>query len=166
MDRALRFTLFALCAFAGGLVTILVSQSRDEPQAQVVPIADEPEEELDWDQLAIREREQGEQRAEVIRAAAAREPVDPEWAPITQRQIADRFAVHGPSGSTLISATCKTSLCIVEIETLSPAESGGLQRWHRFFGLSRGWVLPREPAQDGPSRSVIFLARDGHSLPG
>jgi hypothetical protein len=171
MDRSLRFVLFMTGTVLGGLLVAFAGKSTDRAKAEVdalgeeLAIRDVPREEPDLDELAIREREQGERRAEAITAAADREAVDPDWGPPTQRQIVDRFATEAPPGTTLISATCKTTLCIAEIESIGRDGSIGPPTWMALFGLPRGFVLPPEPSQDGTYRSVVFLARDGHSLP-
>lgn len=147
-----------------------MNEVKDElaPQDSVTAsgkVGDTPVGETDLIVLAIREREQGERRAEAILAAAAREAVDPEWGPTTRQEIVERFASKAPAGHTLISATCKTTLCIAEIEILSSEESSAPPVWSALFGLPRGFVLSRDPDSGGVYRSVVFLARHGHPLP-
>jgi hypothetical protein len=122
---------------------------------------DEPETE---EELAIRVRERGKQRAATITEAADSEPVDPDWGPATQQQITERFAVKAPIGFELQSVTCKTSLCIAEIET--PSRKAGIQEvgWHRFLGSSRAYIHHGEEGGD-THHVTVFLARDGHPLP-
>jgi hypothetical protein len=171
IQRIIQFILFSFAACIGAVAVTLVSKATDAPeevpkvleqqQLEQQPPLDEP----DFDKLVIREREHGERRAEVITSAADREPIDHDWAPDMQRQLAERFARNGPADSRLLSTTCKTSLCIVEVETASRMQAIGLQPWQQFFGLSRGFVTARVSEHDGEFRNVIFLARDGHSLP-
>jgi hypothetical protein len=193
MDRAVRFSLFALGTFIGSLFVLFATQSTDTGDDEAVlgkggreidalgeevaqlraelawrgatATADEDSQEPDWGELEIREREQGERRAAAITAVAARETVDPDWGPATERQIADQFAAHGPPDATLLSVTCKSTLCIAEMETSSRKKSTGQLAWRAFFGLSRGFVLHRESTPDRGFRSVVFLAREGHRLP-
>lgn len=140
-------------------------QARQDRLTASAEISELRLEEPDVATLVIRQREQGERRALAITAAADREAVDPDWGPAMQRQIIERFTAGGPAGATMISATCKTTLCIAEIENRSNDGNIGPPAWVALFGLSRGFVRPREPGQDGPYRSVVFLAREGHSLP-
>jgi hypothetical protein len=122
------------------------------------------EQDLDGAELEDHVRERGKRRAALITAAAERESVDPDWGPATERQIIERFAIKAPAEFELLSAMCKTSICIAEVQTPSRKASIGQMGWHRFFGLSRAYVHHRGETDDG-FHTVVFLARDGHSLP-
>lgn len=119
----------------------------------------------DFALIEAREREQSERRAATIAEAAAREAVDPHWASATERSIAEAFAIHAPPGSWLRSATCKTTLCILEIELPNGHASTGHLNWPAALELSRGLVVHHPPDPNGTHASVAYLARDGHSLP-
>lgn len=192
MDRAVRFSLFALGTFIGALfVTFalewtgetaeepvlaqggqqpdgLAGRNADVGAELVLPRAATPDpghDELDLEAMEARDRDVGQRRATLIRERADQEDMDPNWAPAMQRHIAEQFAAQGPAGAKLVSATCKTSLCIAEIESLSSRDSTGQMGWAAMFGLGRGFVMNHETAIDGQYRSVVYLARDGHSLP-
>jgi hypothetical protein len=164
LDRAIRFTLFGFGILVGALFVILSGESPDDGQVarrslELIERQSTPTEEPDFAALAIRERSRGERRAAVITAAFSAEDVDPKWAPVTEQEIVDRWATEGPPESRLISATCKTTLCIAEIDTRSGAPSIGPLFWQRL-SLPRGFVF-----QADIHRTIVFLAREGHSLP-
>lgn len=196
MDRAVRFSLFALGTFIGALfVTLAVqwtSESADEPvlaqggQAleslaglnarmatelalrgalKLNPTTGDEPDPNDFEAIEARNRELAERRAKLIDELAAREAVDPSWAPDMQRQMIEQFAARAPKGAKLLSATCKTSLCIAEVESLSRRDSTGQTGWSGMFGLRRGFVMNVESPIEGQYRSFVYLARDGHSLP-
>jgi hypothetical protein len=119
----------------------------------------------DIDAILASDREDGERRSSMVDELAAQEAVDPSWAPGMQQEIAERFAINGPEGAELVSATCKTSLCIAEVAPLSRSDSTGQMRWNRMFGLERGFVINHETAVKGEYRSVVYLAREGYHLP-
>ncbi len=119
--------------------------------------------EADLEQLAARERELAERRAAVITAALARETVDPDWAPITQRKIADAFAARGPGDARLASVACGASLCMAEVR-LARGDFDNFY-WLAIPGLSRGYVVHDEATPEGTARSVAYLARVGYTLP-
>lgn len=204
MDRAVRFSLFALGIFIGSVFIAFVTQSSDDDHDDVVEDQDEilvdngrklnwlgeefaqvraeqvledtigearekgrealNEEGLDNDDFEAQVRARSKARADLITAAVAAEAADPEWGPATEQQMVERFAAKAPAGFELISTTCKTSLCIAEITTPSRKASLKQTRWHRFFGLSRAYIHHRGEEGDR-FRTVVFLARDGHSLP-
>jgi hypothetical protein len=136
-----------------------------EPDSDEVPFAGDESHVDDIDAILARDREDGERRTNMVNEIAAQEAVDPDWAPGMQQVIAERFAIHGPEGAELVSSTCKTSLCIVEVAPLSRSDSTGQMRWNRMFGLKRGFVMNYETAVKGEYRSVVYLARDGYHLP-
>lgn len=112
-----------------------------------------------------RSREAAERWVEAITTAADLEAVDLDWAPGMERQIAEGLAAQVSAGATLISATCKTTLCITEIEF--PPDEGRSRRVSRLaaFGLSRGFFVRHEPELGRGARMVAYLAREGYSLP-
>lgn len=161
MARIAVIGLFAGGLLFGSLFAALLLEPAlrtDEPPAQMVAPAPEtptPEQ----------ERDLSERRAAEIRTAAAREDVDPDWATPMERRIADSFATHAPPRSRLLLASCKTTLCVVEVELSTEfADSTGLD-WPRLLQLSRGFIVHHDPEPDGHRRTSAFLARDGHSLP-
>ncbi|MCX4243279.1 hypothetical protein [Paraliomyxa miuraensis] len=121
---------------------------------------DEPE----LAEIIARERETAERRAAVLTAAVHGEVVDSDWAPAVELQIADGLAALGPQGARLLSVSCKTTLCMAEIEH-PPGSDAEHVSWLRVFGLSRGFFVHHEPAPGSGARTVAYLARDGFSLP-
>lgn len=136
-----------------------------EPDSDEVPFEGDEAEVDDIDAIMARDRQDGERRTNLINQVAAEEAVDPSWAPGMLQTIAEQFAIHGPEGAELVSSTCKTSLCIVEVAPLSRRDSTGQMRWNRMFGLKRGFVINHETAVKGEYRSVVYLAREGYHLP-
>ena len=90
--------------------------------------------------------------------------MDPAWAPATERQITDDFAARGPAGSRLRSATCKTTLCAIEIGFPPGPNKRSFVNWPSFFGFSRGYIARHPSGPDEHARTVTYLARDGHPL--
>lgn len=176
MERAVRLVLFAFGIFIGSVLMIFATQAMDGPGEEATPVEVARErghealtvraeaEVLDDDELEARAHEYATRRAEVIAAVAAGEVVDPEWGPAAERSISERFAASAPVGFKLLSTTCKTSLCVTEVETPSRRVSTKQSGWHRFLGVSSGYVYHRGD-EGGAFRSVVFSARDGHSLP-
>jgi hypothetical protein len=185
MDRAVRFSLFALGAFIGALFVTFALESTNEPTEEpglARRLSDRVGEQLilrstpnlgrgesdegdDIEEMAAQGRRAGQRRAALINELAAQEAVDPGWAPAMERRMTAQFAAHAPEGATLVSATCKTSLCIAEVESLSSRDSTGQLGWSAMFGIRRGFVMNEETAIEGQYRSVVYMSRDGHSLP-
>lgn len=164
MARLAIMGLFAGGLLVGGLLAgALLGPSLHTPEpTQADAPASEP---LSPEQRDVQERELSERRAAQIRAAAAREDVDPGWATTMERQIADSFAAHAPPQSRLLSASCKTTLCVVEVELSAQFADSTTLDWPRLLQLSRGFIVHHDPGPDGYRRTIAFLARDGHSLP-
>ncbi len=176
MDRAVRLVLFSFGVFIGSVFVLFATRAVDEPGDDVAPAEAVSErghealsetaeaEELDDDELEARARENAAYRAEAISAAAASEAVDLDWGPAAEQMIIQRFAAKAPVGFKLLSTTCKTSLCIAEIETPSRLVSTRQSGWHRFLGVSSGYVYHR--GDEGRAfRTVVFIARNGYTLP-
>lgn len=143
----------------------VVEQPAQPASQQVVLDNRNPElEPLDHAAVVVQSRERALRRAELITAAVDSEAVDPQWAAATEQQIAERFAAEAPPGFELLSTTCKTSLCIAEVETPSREASRAQTGWHKFFGFSRTRVYHQGEEGDA-FRTVVFLARDGHHFP-
>jgi hypothetical protein len=188
MNRPVRLLLFSLAVSVGSLGVAIALGSLDASAEAVVPgereqghaepaerhgareapegdRADEPAAPLTAEERLARARERSRQRVESIMATAANEAVDPAWAPAMERRIAESFAAHAPPGFKLRSATCKTTICVAELDTPSREASTGQTDWDRILGFERGYVQHRGE-EDGAFRSVAFIARDGHRLPG
>ncbi|MCX4243915.1 hypothetical protein [Paraliomyxa miuraensis] len=117
------------------------------------------------DELIEHEREIAERRAAVITAAAERETLDPSWSAAAEHRIAEGLAAHGPPGVALVSSTCKTTLCIVEL--VHPPGDPGTEHvnWLPVFGLPRGFFVRHPPQPGRHARTMAYLARKGYSLP-
>lgn len=176
MDRAVRLVLVLFGVFIGALLVIFATRAMDKPGEEVARAGAAREErqearsekaeaeELDDDELEARAREHATRRADAISDAAAKEAVDPDWGPAAEQKIIERFAARAPVGFKLLSATCKASLCIAEVETPSLIVSTKESRWHQFLGASSGYVYHRGD-EGGAFRTVVFIARNGHILP-
>ncbi len=127
--------------------------------------AAEAHEEQDLAVLIAREREISERRASLLLAVAEREAVDLDWAPAMEQQIASGFAIHGPAGAKLLSASCKRTICVAEIEHARGSDGDGPLDWRAILSSSRGFVVHHDPTPDRAARTIAYLARDGHSLP-
>ena len=131
-------------------------EDRKAPNEQADPLTGE--------ERRARALERRNQFVELMTTTAALEAIDPDWSPAMERQIAERFAANAPPEFKLRSTTCKTSLCIAEVETPSREAGTGQPGWRRFFGFKRG-VIHYRGEEDGSFRTVVFIARDGHRLP-
>lgn len=184
MDRAVRLLLFSLAIPVGSLGVAAASRSLAASAAEAVPSAVEPvqlerpgeaaeerrdapseQTELSDEERRARARERTRQRVELMTATAAVEATDPDWAPAMERRITERFAAEAPPDFKLRSTICRTSLCIAEVETSTREAIVGQRGWHRFLGFKRGYAHFRGE-EDGAFRTVVFIARDGHRLPG
>jgi hypothetical protein len=188
MNRPVRLLLFSLAVSVGSLGVAIALGSLDVFAEEVVPgklerggaepaerhgareapegeRANEPAAPLTAEERLARARDRSRQRVELIMATAANEAVDPAWAPAMERRIAESFAAHAPPDFKLRSATCKSTICVAELDTPSREASTGQTDWDRILGFERGYVQHRGEV-DGAFRSVAFIARDGHRLPG
>lgn len=194
MKRMLQVSLFALASFSGVLAGERMNDSSDaqrvENQDELAILAKEVArlresvgrgrgpvganedredaeqyEELDFAEIIAREHELAERRAQAITAVADREAVDSSWAPAVELQIADGLAAHGPPGAKLLSAICKTTLCIAEMEHPPGDDGTSHVNWLTVFGLSRGFFVRHEPESDTGARTMAYLVRDGYLLP-
>ncbi|MCX4243917.1 hypothetical protein [Paraliomyxa miuraensis] len=144
----------------------------DAPHEELAEPAGDPDEDREEDDgdeddeaSLVREQELVARRIEDIVDLADAEPVDPSWAPAMERRIAEGLAAHAPPGATLVSASCRTTLCVAEIEFPPSGEGGTRVNWLTALGLPRGFFVHHEPRPGFGPRTVAYLARDGHSLP-
>lgn len=96
-----------------------------------------------------------------------KEPDDTTWSPGAEAEIATFVHSESMEGSRVLSADCRSTLCRVEVEH----EDAGAQDWLVAH-------IPMEPPFDGeilvhqinndslPPRTLVYLARPGHSLLG
>ncbi|MCX4246483.1 hypothetical protein [Paraliomyxa miuraensis] len=125
----------------------------------------EHEDELDHEELVAHGREVMERRIATITDAVNREAVDSGWAPAMERQLSEGLVARGPHGARLISAVCKTTLCIADVEHPPGDDGMGYVNWLTVFGMSRGYFVRHSPTSSTGARTMAYLARDGHSLP-
>jgi hypothetical protein len=129
-----------------------------EAVAEVEAVALTPEEEEQ--QIA----DQTQAQIELMEATVLREAIDPEWAPSAQKVLKETFQQEALSGMYLVDADCRTSLCRMEVvfdETLAP-EDGFRMLTDNSPWQGQGFV--RIGTDEDPS-IMVYLAREGHSLP-
>ncbi|WP_146155514.1 hypothetical protein [Enhygromyxa salina] len=140
----------------------VVTEDADEGD----PVAAADHDERDHAQRAAERRERVDSRAALLDATVAGEAVDPAWAPGSEKKIVDAFAAEASPGAGLRAVTCKTTLCVAEIEHPEGSKRGvGGTRWGKVFRFPHTFVVYHPPGPDEPARSVAYLARDGYRLP-
>jgi hypothetical protein len=103
-------------------------------------------------------------RFEGLAAKLAGEPLDPGWAPATERLIADTLGKPEFKGSKLLSATCRSTLCRFEVGHQD-------ERARRRFSSTLPNRLPSLPsgsmrnAEGNDTRTIVYVAREGHRIP-
>jgi hypothetical protein len=103
-------------------------------------------------------------RFEGLARALAAEPVDRSWAPATERLIADTLGKPVFKGSKLIDASCRSTLCRLEV-----GHDTELSR--QRFASVLPTRLPSMPSgsmrnAEGPDRkTIVYVAREGHRIP-
>jgi hypothetical protein len=97
----------------------------------------------------------------------ARQARDPAWSAQAEASVAAALRTEAFTGSTLLRADCGTTLCRVEVshDGLS-AEQGFLSNVKSTPPFDQGgFALPiHEPGSD-KSRTIVYFAREGHTLP-
>jgi len=98
----------------------------------------------------------------------ASDPVDPVWARSTEQAITGVMARDELRGSRLVAARCHGNLCRIEVShTDDGAQSRFLPEVTRFPPFLNAGVAQTVRDPDPPERvsTVIFLAREGQTLP-
>jgi hypothetical protein len=93
--------------------------------------------------------------------------VDTRWSFEAGEAIREALASEELSGTLLLSAECRSTLCQVEVEHSEE------EQWHEFqllFQEKIAHLLPHTTSShtdqgDGRSQSLLFLAREGYRLP-
>ncbi|KIG17462.1 hypothetical protein DB30_03163 [Enhygromyxa salina] len=149
----------------GELVEVANSEQVDDEDEAADEDDDVDEADDDENTVIARTRMLVDRRAAEITAKAALEAVDTDWAPAVEVDIAEGIAAHGPPGTKLVSARCRTTVCITEIEL--PPDSGSAMQmsWLAAAGLRRGFLVHGRGESGAGDRTVAYLAREGYSLP-
>jgi hypothetical protein len=112
------------------------------------------------EEVAARDR----RHFQALERRLAAEPVDPAWAPATERIIARTLRQPVFKGSTLLGAACRSTLCRFEVRHRSEAD-------RRRFGGALTTRLPSLPsgsmqrAEGSDPTSIVYAAREGHPIP-
>lgn len=135
----------------------------NSPNADAQELGSEPVESEEWEQQFFAGFE----------AEFTRQTVDPEWREEALAQITavvDRLIDTQASGvttnSVLLDTDCRMNLCRIE---LAHGDQMAMDRFADKFSQLLGWQsssyynVSRDP--DGSLTTVIYLARDGHTLP-
>ena len=92
------------------------------------------------------------------------EAVDPAWAPATERLVAETLTKPVFAGSTLLGATCRSTLCRLEVQH----ESEDHRRRFARTLPTRLPALPSGSMRNGEGEaltSIVYVAREGHRIP-
>lgn len=101
-----------------------------------------------------------------LEADLAIQPVDMTWNAVAVSSITEVMNAPQFSGSTLIRAECRSTMCKAEVDHESPE---ALDRFVTQFALVLGWAsnsrVQAIDHPDGSSRTIVYFSRDGHNLP-
>jgi hypothetical protein len=102
--------------------------------------------------------------AEALDRRLAFETIDPAWSPNAISQIREAIALHA-TGSHLIAAECRLSLCrvVVSHESAEAQEGIGyaLARERPFLGGGTLYRYDRDPAHRG---TTLYVIREGKTI--
>jgi hypothetical protein len=103
-------------------------------------------------------------RFEGLARKLAAEPVDRQWAPATERLIADTLNKPAFKGTKLLDAACHSTMCRFEVAHDSQADG-------RRFASTLPTRLPSMPsgsmrhAEGNDRKTIVYVAREGHRVP-
>jgi len=114
-----------------------------------------------------------QERLARIESALSNEPVDPAWSVTAVEQISttvtqaiERLVPDEQREVLAFAADCRSTLCRLE---LSHQDADTLQLLAREVAHGLGWsnhgTARSETLPDGSSTMVVYLSRDGHTLP-
>ncbi len=114
-----------------------------------------------------RAQDHAERRVALLDATLRAEGPDTPWAGASERTIREVSVNPELAGSSVQSVECRTTICRVEVlhDSEQAADRFGGPFLAKLPNLPRGMVRRYPPDADGRSRSVVFLAREGHRLP-
>jgi hypothetical protein len=107
--------------------------------------------------------EQQARYAETIEQSLDAQAVDRTWSQATEAKMAE--VIKGIEGVELVAATCKQTVCRVELSHSDPAriaEAIDDLRFTRPFA-TEGIIIYSGPPED--RQSTLYIAREGYSLP-
>lgn len=107
--------------------------------------------------------EQQARQAETIEQSLDAQAVDRTWSQATEASMAE--VVDGMEGVELVAATCKQTVCRVELAHSDPARIAEViddLRFKRPFA-TEGLIIYSGPPED--RHSTLYIAREGYSLP-
>ena len=117
------------------------------------------------------EEEKALKRDAAIEASFLAEEYDEIWSSDVTSKIEQNFNLPALSSARLISADCRTTVCLIEFE-LSPEDDGTLDHMaENEFLAALSEELPSGtiksvPDGQGGLRYTIYMAKSGHHLPG
>lgn len=164
-ERGRRELLARLPAFAAPAATAATTALEAAP-----PPADSNDgeaAEADEEELAERAQQQIDRRVDVLRRQLASETRDASWADEFEAGVRDKMrALDGKLFATtrLVSADCRTSLCMMEMVADSPEEARRLPKIMALVGL-RTFVRSEPNPVTGGQRWTLFVERPGFPLP-
>jgi len=94
------------------------------------------------------------------------EDIDSVWSMATENKIANLIAGDVLKGSDLINASCRSTICYVEVRHVNDQQ---FNKFDHVFDAELGWDnesftrLIQDP--NGGVRSVVYFSRDKHMLP-
>jgi hypothetical protein len=105
-----------------------------------------------------------------VEAGFASETRDQAWSATARLRLSEAVTRLLPEGSGVRDIDCRSTLCRIELSHSDPnAERGFMEKAihdpEGGFGNGPGYVSRSEPAADGTFVEVIYLAREGATLP-
>lgn len=90
---------------------------------------------------------------------------DPEWSAEALDALETALQSEELSGTSVVDMECRATLCRVEVEHRDPAEMMNFEMWlpEKLAPVLPRMTLEREEL-DGRTTTIVYLARDGHSL--
>ena len=146
----------------------LEQQQAAVPAAAVPVPAPTPQRAADIEQPAANEpAAQDHEHAAVVQAeqVLAKEAVDPNWARQTEGNIQKVFDQKELRDTRLLGARCRSTLCRIELEHSSDEAKQAFILNAATQAPFSGSSLFAHAEPDKPGHFVIYLARQGHSLP-
>lgn len=105
-------------------------------------------------------------RREHLDQELAMQPADEEWSLAAAEQIATAVGEAMLEGSQLLQAECRTTLCRAEVVHESKADLDlFMERFHAALSWQTNSRNHTTNYQDGRVETVVYLAREGYSLP-
>lgn len=144
------------------------ARARTESAAADVGLEAFPADPAEEETLLIEEEERSAQtRLETIEGILATEPEDAEWSLSAAELIREVLASKDFEGTSVYDVQCRSSLCRIEVEHDDPRKLADFQMHFpmRVASLLPRTAMHRVEGDNGSSRTIVYLAREGHRFP-